>query len=74
MCGCRIVAVGQESLQIRAIIVVLAGLRDCGAIENDFTLTEERVEEIIDDARVVRSVQIIPRTLDKFPADVELNI
>jgi len=48
MCGCRIGAVGQESIQIRAIIIVLAGLRDCGAIENDCKLTEERVEEFID--------------------------
>ena len=41
ICGCRIGAVGQESLEVRAIIVVLAQLRDCGAIENDITLPEE---------------------------------
>jgi len=34
MCGCRIGAVGQESLEIRAIIIVVARLR-CGAIKND---------------------------------------
>jgi len=62
--GCRIEAVGKESLQIRTIIIVIAGLRYCGAIENDGTLTEERVEEIIDDARVDRNDHIIPRTLD----------
>jgi len=49
-------------------------MRDCGAIENDGTLTEERVEEIIDNASVVRNVHIIPRTRDSFPVDVELNI
>jgi len=64
MCGCRIRAVGQESLEIRTIILVLARLRDCGAIEVDVTLTEERVEEIIGDGRVVRNVHIIPRTRD----------
>jgi len=41
MYGCRIVPVGQKSLEIRAIIIVFARLRDCGAIENDVTLTEE---------------------------------
>ena len=41
MCGCLIGVVGQESLEIRAIIIVLARLRDCGAIENNVTLTEE---------------------------------
>ena len=40
-CGSRIGAVGQESLEIRAIIIVLSRLRDCGAIENIVTLTEE---------------------------------
>jgi len=64
MRGCRIGAVGKESLEIRAIIIVLARLRDCGAIENDVTLTEERVEEIIGDGRVVGSVYIILRTRD----------
>jgi len=62
MCGSRFGAVGQVSLEIRSIIIVLARLRDCGAIENDVTLTEERVKEIIGDGRVVRNVHIIPRT------------
>jgi len=39
-CGCRIDAISQESLNIRAIIIVLTRLRDCGAIENDGTLTK----------------------------------
>ena len=39
--GCRIGAVGEENLEIRALIIVLASLRDCGAIESDVTLTEE---------------------------------
>jgi len=64
MCGSRIGAVGQESLEIRAIFTMLARLRDCGAIENDVTLTEERVDEIIGDGRVVRNVHIIHRTRD----------
>ena len=64
ICGSRVGAVGQENLEIRAIIIVLARLRDCGAIENDFTLTEERVVEIIGDGRDVRKVHIIPRTRD----------
>ena len=34
-------AVGQESLEIRAIIIVNARLRDCDAIESDVTLTEQ---------------------------------
>jgi len=38
--GSRIGAVGQESLNIRSIILVLARLRDRDAIENDVTLTE----------------------------------
>jgi len=64
MSGSRIGAVCQERLEIRAIIIVLVRLRDCGAIENDITLTEERVEEIIGDGRVVRNVYIILRTRD----------
>ena len=41
MCGFLIGAVGQEGLKVRAKIIVLARLRDCGAIENEGTLTEE---------------------------------
>ena len=41
MCGCRIGAVGQESLSMKAIIVVLARFRDCGAIENAGKLKSE---------------------------------
>jgi len=41
MCGCRIGAVAQESLEIRAIFIALARLRNYGSIENDVTLTEE---------------------------------
>ena len=41
MCGCRIGAEGQESLNIRAIIIVIARLCDCGAIENYTTVTEK---------------------------------
>jgi len=44
MRGCCIVAVGQESLEIRALIIVLARLRDGYDIESDITLTEKRVE------------------------------
>jgi len=40
MRGCRIGAVGQESLEIRAIILVLARLRLFDAVESDVTLTE----------------------------------
>ena len=60
MCGSRIGALGQVSVEIRAIIVVLARLRDCGTIENDVILIEERVEEIIGNGRVDRNVHIIP--------------
>ena len=64
MCGSLIGVLGQECLEIRAKIIVLVVLRDCGAIENDVTLTEERVEEFIGDDRVVRNVHTIPRTRD----------
>jgi len=64
MCGSRIGVLGQVSLEIRAIIIVIVRLGVCGNTENDVTLTEERVEEIIDDGRVVRNVHIIPRTRD----------
>jgi len=64
MCGSRIGALGQVSVEIRAIIVVLARLRDCGTIENDVILIEERVDEIIGNGRVDRNVHIIPRTRD----------
>ena len=74
MRGCRIGAVGKESLEIRAIIIVLARLRDCGAIENDVTLTEERVEEIFVDGRVGRNVHVIPRTREEFTSCVEIYI
>jgi len=60
MCGSRIGALGQVSVEIRAIIVVLARLRDCGTIENDVLLIEERVDEIIGNGRVDRNVHIIP--------------
>jgi len=46
---------------------VLAELRDWGAIENDGALTEERVGEIFDDARVFRNVHIIRETETSFP-------
>ena len=64
MCGSRIGVLGQVSLEIRAIIIVIVRLGVCGNTENDVTLTEERVEEIIGDGRVVRNVHIIPRTQD----------
>jgi len=41
MCGSRIGTLGQESLEIRTIIIVLARLRDCCAMENVCKLTEE---------------------------------
>ena len=41
MRGCRIGAVGQESLEIRVIIILIARLRDCDVIESDVTLTEQ---------------------------------
>ena len=33
-------AVGHESLEILAIVLLLTGLRDCDAIESDVSLTE----------------------------------
>ena len=39
--GSRIAAVGQESLVIRAIIIVFPRLRYVGAIECDVILTEQ---------------------------------
>jgi len=58
----RIDAVGQKILKIRAKIIVLARLRDCGAVENDRTLIEEFVDDIICDGRVIRRVHIILRS------------
>ena len=72
--GCRIGAIGQDSLAIRAIIIVLATLNDFGAIESEVTLAELRVEEIIGHGRVVSSVHILPRTGEQFTPDVELDI
>jgi len=43
---------------------MLARLQDCDAIVNDRTLTDEFVEEIIGDARMVRKVHTIPGTRD----------
>ena len=75
MRGCRISAVGQESLDIRAIILVLAGLRDCDAVESDAILTEQWVKEIIGHGRVVRSVHILSRNpIDQFTPDVYFDI
>jgi len=64
MRGCRIGAVDQENLEIRAIITVLARFLDCEAIESEVTFTEELVEEIFGDGPVVRSIHILPGTRD----------
>ena len=71
---CRIGVVGHDSLEIRAIIIVLARLRDRDAIESDVTLTEQRVEEIIVHRRLVRNVDILPRIGDQFTPNVEFDI
>jgi len=39
-CDCRFCAVGNDSLEIEAIMVMLARLRDVDAIESEVTLTE----------------------------------
>jgi len=39
MLGCRIGAVSQESLEIKAKVIALASLRNCDATESDLTLT-----------------------------------
>jgi len=53
---------------------VPAHLRDYDAIECDVILTEQTVEEITVHGRVVRSVQILPRTGKQFTPDVEIDI
>jgi len=75
MRGCRIGAVRQASLEIRAIIIVFARLRDCDAIEKNVKLAEQWVEEIIGHGRVVRSVHILSRNpVDPFTPDIEFDI
>ena len=60
MRGCRIVAVVQESLEIRVIIIMLARLCESDTIQGVVTLTEQRVEEIIGYSHVVCKVHILP--------------
>jgi len=55
-------------------MIALARLRYCDAIENDVTLTEQGVEEIIYYARVDRKVHILSRGRDQFISDVEFDI
>jgi len=56
---CSISAIAHGRLEIRAVLVMFDRLRDVDAIENEVTLTEEGVEEIICHARVVRKVHIL---------------
>ena len=56
------------------MIIVLARLLDGVAIEYDFTLTEQSLEEIIFHGRVVCKVHIFLRTQDQFTSDVEFDI
>ena len=64
--GCSIAAVGQGSLEISAIILVLARLSNGDVIDREFTLTEQRVEEIISYGRVGFRVHILPRPQINF--------
>jgi hypothetical protein len=70
MRDCLITAVGQERLEIRAIMIVFTSLRDVDSVETDVTLTEQRVKKIVGHDRVVRIVHVLPRALDQFTPDV----
>ena len=58
MRGCGIRTVGQKSLWIGAIILVLVRLRDGDTVKSDVTLTEQREEEITSHDCGVRQVHI----------------
>ena len=51
-------AVGQEIIQIRAIMIVLDRLHDGDDVESDVILTEHRVKEIIGPGREVLEFHI----------------
>jgi len=59
-------AVVHRILEIRAIMLVLARLRNGDTVESDVTSTQQTVEEIIGHARGNHEVQILSRSRNKF--------
>jgi len=73
MRDCFSCAVGHQSFEIRAIMIMLTRLRDGDDIESDVILTEEGVEKFICHAREIRNVHILSRGRDEFTSDIEFD-
>ena len=74
LCGFHICAIGHQILEICTIMMVLTLLRFEDEVESDVTLSEQRMEEIIDHARDFRKIYISSRGRDQFTSDLEIDI